>query len=68
MAANVSNVSSHFRCQRCGLGDFEVGHLTRPDELHCLFCWEGGGQVVQLERWEQPEPDQARFRGALLAG
>jgi hypothetical protein len=65
--ANVSKISFPFQCQRCGLGDFEVGHLTRPDEPFCLVCWEEDCQLVRLERWEA-ETDQARFRVALLAG
>jgi hypothetical protein len=43
---------SRFYCCRCGLGDFEVGHLTRPDEP---FCLEEDGEIVQLQRWEQAE-------------
>lgn len=36
---------SRFYCSRCGLGDFEVGHLARPDEPFCPVCREedGGG-------------------------
>jgi hypothetical protein len=59
---------SRFQCPRCGLGDFEVGHLVRPDEPFCLVCQEEDDEVVRLERWEQPEPAQARFRVALGAG
>jgi hypothetical protein len=54
--ANVSKISSPFHCQRCGLGDFEVGHLTRPDEPFCLVCREEDGQLVRLERWEPASP------------
>jgi hypothetical protein len=46
---------SRFCCPRCGLGDFEVGHLTRPDEPYCLVCQEEDGQIVPLQRWEQAE-------------
>ena len=46
---------SRFYCSRCGLGDFEVGHLTRPDEPFCLVCQEEDREIVQLKRWEEVE-------------
>jgi hypothetical protein len=66
--AHISTTSSHFHCRRCSCGDFEAGHLTQPDEPYCLVCWEEDGQQIQLERWEEVESNQARFRDALLAG
>jgi hypothetical protein len=48
----MARSNSRFQCRRCGLGDFEVGYLTRPDEPHCLVCQEEEGELVRLERWE----------------
>jgi hypothetical protein len=63
--ANLDD-SQHFHCPKCGIGDFEVGHLTKPDEPYCLVCLEADDQQVLLQRWGAAP--QARLRGALLAG
>ena len=52
-----------FQCTRCGLADYETGHLVRPQDEFCFVCLEEDGLNVRLERWN--EPAQARFRGVL---
>jgi hypothetical protein len=53
-----------FQCPRCGLGDFEVGHLMRlpADGPFCLVCQEEDDEVVRLQTWDRTKPtDQAMF-------
>ena len=51
-----------FQCPECGLGDYEVGHLTHDLEFYCVVCHEQDGLTVRLQRWEETEIAQARFR------
>jgi hypothetical protein len=57
----------HFYCPECGFGDCEFGHLLADDEVRCLICIEEDGREVQLRRWLDEEPGQARLRGARVA-
>ena len=46
----------HFQCPRCALGDFEVEHLTRPDEPFCLVCQEADGELIRRDAGSRPSP------------
>jgi len=56
-----------FQCPECGLGDFEVGHLTDDREVYCVVCAEEAGGLITLQCWEEAEQPQARFRLADAA-
>ena len=50
-----------FRCPDCGFSDYEVGHLTTEDQIHCVICLRK--RIVRLHRWEEEgEGAYARLR------
>ena len=51
-----------FQCTGCGLGDYEVGHLTSEAEIYCVVCLEEEGRLIRLQRWEEEKPVHARLR------
>jgi hypothetical protein len=56
-----------FQCPECGFGDYEVGYLTDGAEAYCIICQEEDGRIVRLQRWEEDDRAQARFRLADAA-
>ena len=56
-----------FHCPECGFGDYEVEHLTSETEIHCVVCSEEEGRLIRLQRWEEDDRAQARFRLADAA-
>ena len=63
----VSVVRNLFRCPRCDLGSYEVGHLVSDDEAFCVVCLEEEGLQIRLRRWDETADDQARLREPLAA-
>jgi hypothetical protein len=51
------------------MGDGELGHLAKDDELHCEVCEHEDGLIVTLQRWlpDLPLSDQARLRAGQAA-
>jgi hypothetical protein len=56
-----------FQRPECGFGDYEVGYLTDGAEAYCIICQEEDGRIVRLQRWEEDDRAQARFRLADAA-
>jgi hypothetical protein len=59
----------HFQCPKCGIGDFELGHLAADQELLCEACLEEEGRLFRLQRWPADEviSGYALFRPGLAA-
>jgi hypothetical protein len=56
-----------FQCPECSFGDYEVGYLTDGADSYCIICQEEDGRLIRLQRWEEADGTQARFRLADAA-
>ena len=63
----VEQTINRFHCRPCGLGDFEVGHLSDHQAAYCLICLEEDDVCVKIIPSEESVPVQARFLKVLVA-
>jgi hypothetical protein len=59
----------HFQCSKCGMGDFELGHLADDQQFFCAVCLEEEGRLIRLQRCPADEviPAYALLRPDLAA-